>query len=403
MAYQPKFARKEDRVSPFFKLLGVIVVPVALALTILLFRQMVSTMGHSAAQPAKTENMAVLQNFESSVSGQVDDAREELLSAEMEQPVPETTEPVVEKVIYEIPADAQVAPKPNPEGYGSTEDPASLQWLLDKAEYMLDGQELYFHTDVELFEGSQVRYYLDETIFAITWKEVIDGSVYTFSEVKINHPSQFRRHLAGGEYGSGVQLYPTEMAQTVNAVVASSGDFYRNRTNGFGINVYEGQVRRVEGTYAETCYIDSNGDMSFTYGGDILTTAAAKEYVEENDICFSLCFGPILVDNYELIEHTNYGIGEINEGYARSALCQMGQLHYLVAIANVEGQYMQVPTVKAFSKNILATGCRMAYCLDGGQTAVIAMDGELVNRPAKGSQRKISDIIYFATAVPEGE
>lgn len=36
MAYQPKFARKKDRVSPFFVLLGVIVVPISLALTAVL-------------------------------------------------------------------------------------------------------------------------------------------------------------------------------------------------------------------------------------------------------------------------------------------------------------------------------------------------------------------------------
>ena len=125
---------------------------------------------------------------------------------------------------------------------------------LTEAAFLLDGQELYFSTDAELFEGSLVNYYLDDTIFAITWKEVHDGSVYTFSEVKVNHPSQFRRHLAGGEYGSATQFYTSEMAESVNAVVASSGDFYNFRN--FGIIVYQGQVRKVEGTYAETCYID---------------------------------------------------------------------------------------------------------------------------------------------------
>ena len=44
----------------------------------------------------------------------------------------------------------------------------------------------------------------------------------------------------------------------------------------------------------------------------------------------------------------------------------------------------------------------MAYCLDGGQTAAIVMNDQLINRPVYGEQRKISDIIYFATAVPEG-
>ena len=40
--------------------------------------------------------------------------------------------------------------------------------------------------------------------------------------------------------------------------------------------------------------------------------------------------------------------------------------------------------------------------LIGGQTAAIVMGNQLINRPVYGQQRKISDIIYFATAMPEG-
>ena len=190
------------------------------------------------------------------------------------------------------------------------------------------------------------------------------------------------------------------MAQSVNAVVASSGDFYRFRD--FGAVVYEGQAKRVEGTYAETCYIDANGDMHFTYGGDVLTVGEVQAFVDEHNIQFSLAFGPVLVDNYEEVEHTWYGVGEITEGYARAALCQMGELHYIVVTANTEGVYQDIPTVAQFRRNIMATGCKMAYCLDGGQTAAIVMNDQLINRPVYGEQRKISDIIYFATAVPEG-
>ena len=40
--------------------------------------------------------------------------------------------------------------------------------------------------------------------------------------------------------------------------------------------------------------------------------------------------------------------------------------------------------------------------LCGGQTAVIAMNGTLINKVHFGYQRQISDIFYFATAVPDG-
>jgi len=158
----------------------------------------------------------------------------------------------------------------------------------------------------------------------------------------------------------------------------------------------------VEGTYAETCYIDANGDMHFTYGGDVLTVQDVQKFVDERDIQFSLAFGPILVDNYEVVPHTWYGVGEINEEYARAALLQMDTLHYIVVTANTDGVTTFIPTVAKFQEVVAATGCRHAYSLDGGQTATIVMNDELVNRPVYGQQRKISDIIYFATAVPDG-
>ena len=44
-----------------------------------------------------------------------------------------------------------------------------------------------------------------------------------------------------------------------------------------------------------------------------------------------------------------------------------------------------------------------AYCLDGGQTGEVVFRGEPYNYIDFGSERLVSDIIYFATAIPESE
>ena len=383
-------------------ILTVILVPVCAFAVWKLLGQMVINVGRpKAAAVSKPKNMAILDDFDAYVAekmARTDSALSKIDPADIPEPTEEETEPVREH--YTIPDDALVAPKPNQSCFGRVDSPADMEPILGKAKWILDGQKTYFQTNQEIYDGSIIRYYLDDSIFAVTWQEVHDDSVYTFSEVKVEDASQFRRHLAGGEYGSDLQYLTTEMAESVNAVVASAGDFYRFRN--FGAVVYQGQAKRVEGTYAETCYIDRSGDMHFTRGGEVLTVQDVQDFVDANDINFSLAFGPILVDNYELQEHTWYGVGEITEGYARAALCQMDALHYLVVTANTTGEHQSIPTVAQFAKNIAATGCRMAYCLDGGQTATIVMNNDLVNRPVYGQQRKISDIIYFATAVPEG-
>ncbi len=409
MAYKPKFARgraKEKKLSPVLIALGFVIVPLSLALTFFQLKQIGFQAGRPApADQAALKDMAILQDFDAYLSQGLSAAEDALAAPDMplipEETVPPTLPPY--EVIYTLEDDVQVAPEPNQALFGETDDPTTLTEVLKQAEYILDGQKLYFSTDVQIFAGSKVTYYLDDTIFAITWKEPRDKTVYTFSEVKIGHPSQLRRHLSDGAYGSGKLYLPTEMATTVNAVVATSGDFYANRP-ALGIMVHEGQIyRSVEDTYTETCYIDRNGDLIFSHMKELRDTKTAEAFIQEHDINFSLAFGPILVENYEVRQLPNvYSVGEIKEEYARSALCQMDKLHYLVAVANWEGNYPDDPTVAQFQRVIATTGCKMAYCLDGGQTATIVMNDKLINRPAKGEQRRISDILYFATAVPEG-
>lgn len=291
-----------------------------------------------------------------------------------------------------------VAPEPDPNSYGETGDPASLQWLLDDSKELMEGQETLFSTDLEISPNSKVYYYLDETILVITWKQLIDGSMYTISEVKIADPSQLRRFLADGEYGSSKKYYTSEMAPAVNAVTALSGDYYAFRD--MGIVVYNGQVHRVEGQRLDTCFVDTNGDMHFVYAKEMTDQAAVEAYVKENDIRFSLAFGPVMIDNGQLCQIPNtYRIGEIDTKNARAALCQMGPLHYLLVTVNAEKPARRGQDVATFAKYLHEMGCVNAYNLDGGQTATLIMNDQLISFT---QERRISDIIYFATAVPDG-
>ena len=144
--------------------------------------------------------------------------------------------------IYTIPESDLVAPKPDQSKFGSTTDPAVVQAVVDSASELLEGQELIWNPDIVLMEGSEIEYYCDETILVIAWKEAINNSACSFVEVKIAHGSQLRRALSDNTYGSSVYMYPTQMAQNANAVVAINGDFYGHRS--CGITVYQRQLYR---------------------------------------------------------------------------------------------------------------------------------------------------------------
>lgn len=306
----------------------------------------------------------------------------------------------IEKIYWLSDSDL-VAPEPDPENYGTAESPEELMWLLDEAAYLIGGQEMLFGPDRPVWNHDKIYYYYDETILVITWKEVIDNCTYTISEVKIAHPSQFRRFLADGKFGSAKQYVTTEMASSVNAVVASSGDFYKHRL--FGVVVYEGVVQRFENKNTDTCFINDEGNLLFGYRGDFESAEDAQRFVEENNVRFSLAFGPILIDNGVECAPEEYALGEVDGYYSRMALCQRDELHYLLVNSTAETDNQKRHTVKHFAQIVESMGCEKAYALDGGQTTVITMDDRYINDVDYGFQRQISDIIYFATALPDGE
>lgn len=307
---------------------------------------------------------------------------------------------VIDK-IYMLSDNVQVAPAPKQSNFGETDDPSEIQHLLDDAADILDGQELLFDVETPLLKDSVVHYYLDETMLSITWKENINNVVYTISEVKIAHPTQFRRFLADGEFGSEKQYLTSEMASSVNAVVASAGDFYKYRPE--GLVVYNGEVKRFMGTNLDICFIDDKGDLIFSHAGEITDLESAQKFVADNNIRFSLSFGPILVENGVRCEPRKYDLGEIDHPFPRAAICQLDELHYVLVAVNGEGAHYNFPTLSSFAEVLEGKGIDKAYTLDGGQTATIVMNNEVINKVNYGSERYISDIIYFATAIPNKE
>ena len=304
------------------------------------------------------------------------------------------------KKIYTIPESATVAPAPNPAAFGETTDPAVIEQVIADAAQLLDGQKTLWSRDIQFYPGTTMQYYRDDSILVITWKEIYDERCCTMAEVKVAHGSQFRRRLAEDSYSSSVQFYSSEMAKASNAVVASNADFYAFRT--LGVTVYQRQLFRAEPGKLDTCFITASGDMLFSRAGELMDAGQINRFVQENDVLFSLSFGPVLVDNSELQYCPSYPIGEIDTQYSRAGIGMLGDLHYLLMTVNhTDGRPRA--NVNQFGQYMYEKGCIKAYNLDGGQTSEIVMNGKPVNYIDFGAERTVSDIIYFASALPESE
>ena len=326
------------------------------------------------------------------------------------------TEPAVPaKIHYVIEEGAVVAPDPNPDCFGniSINEPEKVLDVIRQArEYGLLGEDetVAFDPNVTFYYDEDIEYYLDETILVICWKEVIDGNTCSFAEVKIADASQFRRKFADNTFASANQYYSSELHKSTNAVVSMNADFYQNRD--FGVVVYDRTLYRFPtSTYTgnfkkynclETCFVNGEGDFLFTELGQSFTEEELKQYIADNDILFSMSFGPVLVRDGQVRQCEWYPVGEIDRGYSRAGIGQVDKLHYLYMSLNHSPEKDARWTVNEFALHFGEKPVVNAYCLDGGQTGEIVFQGRAYNHVdvVNGqNERPVSDNIYFATAI----
>ena len=307
-----------------------------------------------------------------------------------------------EPIHYTLPRTGP-GPAPNPACYGETSDPAEIAALLETptAKRLIGGQKTDFDPRRDML-GRTIYYYLDETILTLVWQQDEHGAIGTFAEVFIADASQLRRKLADDTFGSYQYYYPSEFAAQTNAVLACSGDFYNSGRSDYGLYVYDGELMRFNLSAGQSCLFSGEGDMLFVYENQFADEEEARRFIRDNDVQFSLTFGPVIADGGQDVTPHDWYFGEVTEGYARCAVGQLGKRHYLMMTINVEYPDHDVyVTLRQAADSMLAHGCVNAYTLDGGQTGSILIGGRLINPVQFGTERQMSDIFYFATALPE--
>lgn len=314
---------------------------------------------------------------------------------------------------YKIPEGNHKAPLADPSCFGETYDTNEVLAVIEKARQsgLLDNQSVIFSPNVEFYHNTPIYYYCDDTILVICWKEKIEGRVVTCSEVKIADASQFRRKICEDTYGSSVYVYASELARQTNAVVAMNADYYAFRD--LGITVYDRQLYRFdEATYTgmyqkynatDTLFINAKGEFVFFHKGEQTSREAMERFIADNDILFSIAFGPVLVENGVLQECDWYPVGEIFSEYSRAGIAQFDDLHYLYMAVSWSTENTPRCNVNQFAQYIYSKGVKNAYCFDGGQTGEIVFNGVPYNYIDFNAERTVSDIIYFGTAIPETE
>lgn len=255
--------------------------------------------------------------------------------------------------------------------------------------------------------------YRDESIHAVLTTEQYRKTpkkLYVRTVViEVADASQIRSTLSYESFGDQKLALALDMANSVNALAAVNDDFVK-------FNQYRGYVMRQGVFYQDNLknlskpqdvlIIDDQGDFYVVIKA---STETVEEKLRELDgngrkPVNIFTFGPTLVlDGQPLDCPWADSIHSMHLPGARAVIGQLDHLKYF--IMTVDG---------AMSDNTGLTGnqlgewiverfpeCKVAYNLDGGNSSKLIFGGKELNE-AYGRARKISGLIYFASAATEG-
>ena len=232
--------------------------------------------------------------------------------------------------------------------------------------------------------GALHSYQSDTLRIAINMVQANEVTYYV-ADVWVKDISAFKTAFAKDQYGTGIHAQPAETAQKNGAIFAISGDYYGARNE--GVVIRNGKL-----------YRDSvNSDVCVLYVDGTMETYAAQEFNMQDVIARGAWqawgFGPkLLDDDGQPITEFSSAIKGKNP---RNAMGYYEPGHYcFITVDGRQTGYSVGMTLAELSQVFSDLGCKAAFNLDGGATAEMIFQGQLVNKPYKGG-RQSSDIICF--------
>lgn len=206
-----------------------------------------------------------------------------------------------------------------------------------------------------------------------------------------------RRGFEGGVWKGRNQRMArvVDMALTNNAILALTGDNAHNETKSI---VYENGVkRRGNKPNRQMCVIFNDGEMA-TFKSSEITAKKLEE--TGRGVWQTFMFGPGLLDEDGHAYKSYRSI--VSTANPRAAIGYFEPGHYCLIQVDGRGVKSQLEpgkkcvgmTLKELADFMEGLGCRAAYNLDGGQSAMLWFNGRVTSNPYKGG-RGCGDIVYI--------
>ena len=234
--------------------------------------------------------------------------------------------------------------------------------------------------------------YIDEHI-NINIERIEEGEVVFYvADVQLSDVSYLKTAFANNTFGKNITQTTSEMAKANNAIFAINGDYYGFRDTGLVIR--NGLLYRdvpSNTTNDQSLTIDREGEL-----GIVDNSESTGTELIDSGILQSFTFGPTLVFDGQVCATNETTVSQRSN--PRTAIGQISPLHYIFIVVDGRTDESKGMTLRELAQEFVDRGATVAYNLDGGGSAAMWLNGNIINNPTSGhkdGERKISDIIYI--------
>ena len=238
--------------------------------------------------------------------------------------------------------------------------------------------------------------YTDDTRQVVIDRYQSDDITYFVADVQISDSHELRAVIAR-ENGGDQRQALTDIVAGQNAVLAINGDDYG--THRYGTIIRNGQPLRAAQTTRNMLIVDQNGNFSLRIDRKNEKPKQLSVDLIDAGTWQTFEFGPALIENGQKLTFSrafDLISTKSSRREPRTAIGQIDTLHYAVIVADGrQDGYSIGMTLPELQDLFLSLGAKTAINLDGGGSTEMWFNGQIINQPSGGTERKITDIICF--------
>ena len=235
--------------------------------------------------------------------------------------------------------------------------------------------------------------YKDNNISIEIKEQRSNNTTIYIADVFLSDSKYLKTAFAKSSYGRNITDKTSNIASSVNAILAINGDYYGVQEKGYVLQ--NGTIYRNTPSYnQEDLVIYKDGSFKVINESEV-SLESLLEYGAYN----VLSFGPGLVENGSITVGLNDEVGKAMSSNPRTAIGIIDKNHYVFVVSDGRTSESTGLSLYELATVLKDLGCKTAYNLDGGGSSTMVFNNEVINNPVSmgksTSERSVSDIVFI--------